>query len=115
MTTNATVFAAEPSKRPVGVLIWLIVSQLLQLLSLVPWLVIAGLSVMAFDSPEAITSAQTWLFVGAIWLYPLLPIACAIIAWVCFARRRMRGALISTSLPLIIVLPLLAYLIYASL
>jgi hypothetical protein len=32
------------------VLIWLIVSQVLALLSLFFWLMIAGLSVMAFDS-----------------------------------------------------------------
>ena len=37
-----------PSRKPI--LIWLIVSQVLALASLVVWLLLAGLSVMAFDS-----------------------------------------------------------------
>ena len=47
---------AAPPKRRTGLLIWLIVSQLLAVGSLLIWALIAGLSVMAFDegsSPEA--------------------------------------------------------------
>ena len=41
---------AAPPKRRTGLLIWLIVSQLLAVGSLVIWAVLAGFSVMAFDS-----------------------------------------------------------------
>jgi hypothetical protein len=38
-----------PPKRRTGLLIWLIVSKLLALASLLIWALVAGLSVMAFD------------------------------------------------------------------
>jgi hypothetical protein len=66
-------------------LIWLIVSQLLAVASLFFWLVMAGLSVMAFDSGE---SPQAWAFVITVWSYPILPIALAIGAWIAYARRK---------------------------
>jgi hypothetical protein len=47
-----------PSRRPV--LIWLIISQALGVLSLVFWLLMAGLSVMAFDSG---VTPEAWTFV----------------------------------------------------
>lgn len=37
-------------KKRTGLVIWMIVSQILALLSLIIWLLVAGLSVMAFDS-----------------------------------------------------------------
>lgn len=92
-----------------GALAWLIVSQLLGVLSLLPWLVIAGLSIMAFDAGF---STEAVLFVGAIWAYPLLPIGCSILAWVWYAKGRMRRAVIATSVPMVIILPLLLYLVY---
>jgi hypothetical protein len=54
----------------------MIVSQLLAIGSLWFWVVVAGLSVMAFDEgggPEA------WAFVLAVWAYPLFPLRMAII------------------------------------
>jgi hypothetical protein len=47
-----TALTAPPRRRR-AILIWLIVSQLLALSSLLIWAVVAGLSVMAFDSGEA--------------------------------------------------------------
>ncbi|MCE1254789.1 MAG: hypothetical protein LWX83_14735 [Anaerolineae bacterium] len=89
-----------------GIIIWLIVSQGMSLLSLLPWLVIAGLSVMAFDSG---VSTEAVLFVGFIWSYPFFVIGLAIAAWVLFVYKKIKAALIVTSLPLI---PALALLIY---
>jgi hypothetical protein len=91
-----------------GALIWLIVSQVLAALSLLPWLLIAGLSVMAFDAGFSTGAA---LFVGAIWAYPLLPLVCSVVAWVCYIKHRTRGAVIATSIPMLIVLPLLVYML----
>lgn len=68
-----------------GLLIWMILSQLLALGSLVIWLLMAGLSVMAFDQGS---SPEAWTFVIAVWSYPILPIILVIAAWIAYARRR---------------------------
>ena len=86
---------AAPPKRRTGVLIWLIVSQLLALGSLLIWALMAGLSVMAFDSGE---SPEAWAFVIAVWAYPLFPLVMAIGAWVAFAFRRNRLAAVLSGL-----------------
>lgn len=94
------------SRKPI--LIWLIVSQLLALASLVFWLVVAGLSVMAFDSG---VTAQAWAFVIAIWSYPIWPVAFAIAAWIAYARKRDRLAgilTVFTFLPVLILIIILA-------
>lgn len=99
-----------PALRNRSVLIWMIASQLLGALSLLPWLIMAGLAVMAFDSGF---SPQAAAFVGAIWSYPLLPIGAAIVSWFFYAKRRMRAAAIATSIPMVLVLPLILYMGYA--
>lgn len=71
-----------PPKRT-GLVIWMILSQLLMLGSLLIWLLMAGLSVMAFDSgmtPEA------WTFVLLVWAYPIIPLILVIAAWIAFAK-----------------------------
>jgi hypothetical protein len=83
------------TKRPAGLLIWMIVSQLLALGSLAIWLVMAGLSVMAFDAGE---STGAWAFVIAVWSYPIFPLAMSIGAWVAYARRRNKLAAILSGL-----------------
>ena len=85
---------------------WLIITQILAVLSLPPWLIFAALSLLGFDSgyqPSAV------LIVGAIWLYPLLPLGCSILAWWLYRHGNRRGAVISTSVPLVVVVPLLLY------
>jgi uncharacterized BrkB/YihY/UPF0761 family membrane protein len=100
-----TEVTAQP-KRRTGLLIWLIVSQLLAIGSLWFWVVVAGLSVMAFDeggSPEA------WAIVLTVWAYPLFPLIMAISAWVAFAFRKNRLAAVLTGLTF--VPPVLLYLL----
>ena len=95
-----------PPKRRTGFLIWMIVSQLLAVGSLLFWALAAGLSVMAFDegvSPEA------WAFVLAVWAYPLFPLLMAIAAWVAFAFRKNRLAAVLTGLTF--APPVLLYLV----
>ena len=94
------------SRKPI--LIWLIVSQVLALLSLIFWLVVAGLSVMAFDSG---VSAEAWTFVIAVWSYPIWPVAFAIAAWIAYARKkdRLAGVLTTfTFLPVLVLIIILA-------
>ncbi len=93
------------------VLAWLIITQLLALVSLLPWLMIAGLAVMAFDAGF---SWQALAFVGAVWAYPLLPLIASLIAWVAYARGNPTVALVSTSVPLLLAVPLAIYVVYIS-
>jgi hypothetical protein len=87
--------AASPPKRRTGLLIWMIVSQLLAIGSLVIWAFLAGMSVMAFDSGE---SRVAWAIVLTVWAYPLFPLLMAIGAWVAFAFRKNRLAAVLTGL-----------------
>ena len=86
---------AAPPKKRTGLLIWLIVSQLLALASLLIWALIAGLSVMAFDSG---VTPEAWAFVIAVWVYPLFPLLMAVGAWVAFAFRKNRLAAVLSGL-----------------
>ncbi|HET9908003.1 MAG TPA: hypothetical protein VFQ23_15235 [Anaerolineales bacterium] len=98
-----------PSRKPI--LIWLIVSQLLALASLVVWLLMAGLSVMAFDSG---VTQEAWNFVIAVWLYPIWPILFAIAAWIAYWRKRDRLAGILTTFTFLPILVLLLLIIGAN-
>lgn len=99
-----------PSRRPI--LIWLIVSQLLAVASLFFWLVMAGLSVMAFDS--GVTS-EAWTFVIIVWSYPIWPIGFAIAAWIAYARKKDRLAGILTTLTFLPMLLLFLVMILGNL
>ena len=94
------------------VLIWLIVSQLVAAASLVFWLLIAGLSVMAFDSG---VSAEAWTFVIVVWSYPLWPIAFAIASWIAYARQKDRLAAILTTLTFLPILLLFLIMVVGNL
>ena len=98
------------SRRPI--LIWLIISQLLALASLIFWLVVAGLSVMAFDSGE---TPQAWMFVIAVWSYPIWPIIFTIVSWIAYARKKDRLAGIFTTLTFLPVLVLFLVIVGANL
>lgn len=74
-----------PPQRRTALLIWMIVSQLLALGSLVIWLLMAGLSVMAFDQGS---TPEAWTFVIVVWSYPLIPLILVIAAWIAYAKRR---------------------------
>jgi len=89
-----TELTAKP-KRSIITLIWLIVSQLMALASLLFWALVAGLSVMAFDEGQ---SPEAWTFVLAVWAYPLFPLVMAIGAWIAFAFRKNRTAAILSGL-----------------
>ena len=87
-----------PQPKRTGLLIWLIISQLLTVASLFFWLLMAGLSVMAFDSG---VTQEAWNIVIAVWLYPLFPLVMVIGAWIAYAKRRNRLAAILSGLSFI--------------
>jgi len=84
---------ATPPERRTGLLLWLIVSQLLAVGSLLIWVLMVGFSVMVFDSE---VSPKDWSIVIAVWAYPLFPLIMAIGAWVAFAFHKNRLAAVLT-------------------
>src|ERR1041384_4617918 len=93
-------------------MIWLIVSQLLALLSLLFWLFAAGISVMAFDSGS---TPQAWTFVIAVWSYPIWPIVFTIAAWIAYTRKKDMLAAILTTFTFLPVLMLILFIVVANL
>ncbi|MEC0173765.1 hypothetical protein P4H83_02650 [Paenibacillus favisporus] len=79
---------------------YFVISQIIYVLCFIPWLLIWGISFMGFDS--GISGAAIAL-VSVIGVYPLVTIACAIMAWV-FYKKRKRAAVIVNSIPLLWVL-----------
>ena len=65
-----TELPAKP-KRSIVTLIWLIVLQLMALVSLLFWVVVAGLPVMAFDTGQ---SPEVRTFVLRVWACSLFPL-----------------------------------------
>lgn len=98
------------SRKPI--LIWLIISQVLALASLFFWLLMAGLSVMAFDSG---VTTQAWTFVIAVWSYPIWPIVFAIAAWISYKRKKDKLAGILTTFTFLPVLILIVVIVVGNL
>jgi len=80
---------SAPTKhnRNKGILIWLVISQLLALGSL--------LSVIAFDSGE---SAEAWAIVIAVWASPLISLIMAFGAWIAYTFRKNKLAAVLSGL-----------------
>jgi hypothetical protein len=89
----------------------LIISQLLALASLVFWLFVAGISVMAFDSGS---TPEAWTFVIAVWSYPVWPILFTIAAWIAYARKKDKLAAVLTTLTFLPVLILILVIVLAN-
>jgi len=94
------------------VLIWLIISQLLALASLVFWLLAAGFSVMAFDAG---VTREAWNFVIVIWAYPIWPLVFTLAAWIAYARKKDKLSVVLTTLTFLPVLLLILVIWISSL
>ncbi|MBB4639318.1 hypothetical protein [Longimicrobium terrae] len=96
--------AALPGRRSTGALVYLIATQLISLASLLPWIVVASFL-------EGAQSEPLWikLIMAAVIAYPLLPIGCAVMAWIAWRRGRTRAAVLWTTAPLAIVIPILLF------
>ena len=84
-----------------GVIVWLAISQLLAVGSLIPWLAYAILSYFAVVNNGGYSVWEV-IFVSVTFAYPVVVVVCAIRAWVLFRAHKDRQALIATSLFLII-------------
>jgi hypothetical protein len=97
--------APTPSRGPA---LWLAVSQLVMLLSLVPWAMVTGLSFVVDGGRAMLPAPLLW----ATWIYPVLPLACAPLAWAALRRGDARVEVTLTTVPLLAAVPLLAYFWY---
>lgn len=77
--------------------LYLIISQILYVLSLGPWFVIWGLSFMSFDSG---VNAANVSFVLVISLYPVTVIVGSILAWF-FREKKKRFAILLNLIPIL--------------
>ncbi|WP_407268580.1 hypothetical protein [Radiobacillus sp. PE A8.2] len=85
---------------------YLIISQVLYLLSLLPWFVIWGLSFMSFDGGINFYNSA---FVLIISLYPVAIITCSILGWV-LHKKKQRAAFIVNLVPTLWVISFLAFM-----
>lgn len=90
--------AQSPFAQPIWVWLTVLILQILQALTLLPWLMMAGLAVMAFDAPGSMQLWQPWLFVLAIWSYPLWLLLGAVGSWLLLAYQKRLGALLLAGL-----------------
>ena len=72
--------------------LFLVLSLLFYLTSLVFWLPIWGLSFMAFDQGIALWNSLFVLTIGA---YPLAVIICSILAWVYHNKKRRKAVIVN--------------------
>lgn len=105
---ESSLMAVPPKPRSTGLLVWMIISQVLMLGSLVFWLLVAGLSVMAFDSG---VTAEAWAVVIIVWAYPILPVILVVAAWIAYAKRKNTLAAVLSGLSF--APPLLCFLFIA--
>jgi hypothetical protein len=95
-------------RHPRWVIAWMLILLVIALALSVIWIAVVILTMMVSDAPitlEIIVAG--WVF----YLYPLLPIAAAIVSMNFFARRKYRTALIITSLFLLLAVPLIGYFV----
>ncbi|OIK15363.1 hypothetical protein BIV60_10010 [Bacillus sp. MUM 116] len=89
---------------------YLIISQILYVLSLIPWFVIWGLSFMSFDNGTNVANVS---FVLAISLYPVVVIAGSILSWV-FRVKKKRFAVLINLLPMLWIIVFFSFMVLNS-
>ncbi|MDG0794684.1 hypothetical protein OMP38_30495 [Cohnella ginsengisoli] len=82
----------------------LLVSQLIFVLLVVPWLIVALTSFMIFDSPDSVTAAWPIAIIVFVWAYPIALIVSIAVSWVLYHKRKFKGALWWGFVPVIWVL-----------
>jgi hypothetical protein len=84
--------------------LYLILSQIGFLLFGVLWAIVAMMSFMMFDQPEALKDPVTLSVFLFVWLYPVGFLGSMIASWILYHKRKFRWAAWINSLPLIWVL-----------
>ncbi|HEU0015409.1 MAG TPA: hypothetical protein VFQ45_17095 [Longimicrobium sp.] len=99
-------------RRSRGVAGWLLLAQLVPLLSLLPW---AFLAMEAAESVQAGSDPawEAWVVAAPVYAYPLLVLLAMVLAWRAWSRRRNAAAVAWSILPLLVAVPLIAYVAIA--
>jgi hypothetical protein len=87
---------------------YLIISQTLYVLSLIPWFVIWGLSFMSFDSGVNLANGS---FVLAISIFPVAVIVSSILAWV-FRVKKQRFAIMINLVPMLWIIAFGGFMVF---
>ena len=93
--------------QPAWAFLTLILLHTLQALTLLPWLFVAGLAIMAFDAPDAAQNWQPWAFVLVVWSYPIWIAIPGLFSWWLFHRQKPK---LGVLLALLFSLPFPAFL-----
>jgi hypothetical protein len=88
---------------------YLIITQILYVISLFPWFVIWGLSFMSFDSG---VNAYNVSFVLVISLYPVAVVLGSILAWI-FRLKKKRFAFIINLLPCLWIVSFIGFMMFS--
>jgi hypothetical protein len=83
---------------------WLFVDTALSLLAIVPVAVFGMMSVMATDAG---VNTAIMTFIGIALSFPVAVVLCPVLAWIAFALRRERTALVLSLLPVLWVVAIL--------
>ncbi len=75
-----------------GPLAWVLLAQAAALVSLVPWTLVAGFSFLSFDFGAAESALLPAPLLFALWAYPLLALACAVLTRRAWRRGDLRAA-----------------------
>lgn len=76
---------------------YLVISQILYVICLLPWLVVFGMSFMSFDNGINWANSAFVIGIGA---YPLFVIICSIVAWI-YRKRKKKLAITVNLIPML--------------
>lgn len=83
------------------ILIWLIITLIIYILSLMAWLSMALMSLMAIDNGMTFSAV---FFVAIIWAYPWLLILFEYLSWYFFVKLQYLQAFIFGTIPMIVII-----------
>ena len=78
---------------------WLLIAQVIFVVSLPLWFYIAFVSLFLSDNPA--TQNEAYVIIYSIWSYPLFIIAASILIWVFYNRKKFKTALLFVFMPII--------------
>jgi cytochrome bd-type quinol oxidase subunit 2 len=84
--------AETPRASRTGPLAVVLLAQAAALVSLVPWVLVAGFSFLSFSAGVAESRLLPAPLLFALWAYPLLAVACAALTWRAWRRGDARAA-----------------------
>lgn len=88
----------------------LLLSQLLSVLTLIPWAIMAMFSPMLFDAPDSTKQMMPYIMIGLLLLYPFVIILCIVMGWRYWKKQHTTRAFLVSLLPAMLFITLFALL-----